>query len=100
GHQAELPVAAPQLVEEGRCDSRSCGAEGMSDRDRSTHDVELCPVHLADRLRESRALGPPFRLETLEVRQYLCGKRFVHLHEIHVLQRAPGPLERDGRGQM
>ena len=71
----------------------------MSERDRAAHHVELRSVHFADRLGKTRALGPPFRLESFEIRQHLCGKRFMHLYQIDVLQREASSLERDWRGQ-
>src|SRR6266487_2146783 len=98
-HQPQLSAAAPQLIEKRRGDSGSGCTEWMSERDRAAHHVELCSVHFADRLGKTGALGPPFRFEPFEVRQHLCGKRFMHLYQIDVLQRKAGSLERDWCGQ-
>ena len=71
----------------------------MPDCNRPSHNVELCAIHLTNWLREACAPGPPLRFESFEVRQHLRRKRFVHLHEIDILQFKPRTLERDRRCQ-
>src|SRR5688500_15994654 len=72
GHQPELSAASLQLVQQRDRDALARRAEGVADRDRSTHDVELVAIDFANRMREARALRPRLRLEAFQVRQHLC----------------------------
>src|SRR5258707_4504557 len=62
-----------------RSDPTAGRAERVSDGNRSTHDVQLRPVHFSDRLVEARAPGPILRDEPSQVAQHLRGKGLVHL---------------------
>src|SRR5690348_6829190 len=67
GHEAELSVATPELVDESGQDAPARRAEGVSNGDRAAHDIQPLAIDLADRLREAGPLGPFLRDKALEV---------------------------------
>src|SRR5687767_12482498 len=68
GHQAELLPSSTELVEERDGDALARCAEGMADRDRAAHDVELVAIDFTHRMREARAFGPGLRFEPAKIR--------------------------------
>src|SRR5688500_3486886 len=83
-HQAELSIAALELVQQRDRYAGARSTERVAEGNRSAHYVETRLVHHSHRLREARALRPRFRLEASKIREHLRRKRLMHLHEIHV----------------
>src|SRR5919205_677248 len=74
---AVAALAAAQLVEQGRDDSRSRGADRVPERDRAAIDVDLVPVE--------PQLAP--------IGERLRGKRLVDLDEVELVDRHADSVE-------
>src|SRR5687768_13296375 len=87
GHKSKLPSPPPQLIRQRSRYARTRRAERMADRNAATHNIEPGAIDLADRLTHAGARCPLVGIEAAKVREHLRSKRFVHLDQVHVLQR-------------
>ena len=84
---AELLILADEAIGDGGDEARAGGAEGVADRERAAHGVELLKVDRAHLGLAAEILIEEFlRVERVDVGEDLAGEGFVELDDTKVGQ--------------